>query len=519
MKTPAAFRLTRYFSIASFFGVLAVLVILLLFYRHFALNALTEHEARGNVALARVFANTIWPNHAAYVQSASAIPKAELARRPEAVLLRQDVLRQMTGLSVVKVKIYNLAGLTVFSTDPGQIGEDKSANAGLVSAKAGSTATEITFRDRFDAFEGVINDRNLVSSYVPIRKTGNSPVEGVMEVYSDVTDLIIKLEKAQWQIVGGVFGSMSLLYLFLLAIVRRAAGVIRAQSEEVRLFADNVPAMAASWDENQYCRFANKAYAEFFGFTVETILGKHLREVVGAEAYREFENHSVQMLNGYPFTYERTHKLQNGESRNLEIKFLPQIGDHGKFLGGFAVTTDITEHKLAEERIQHVAHHDSLTGLPNRLLFNDRLNQAISLAKRDARQIALLFIDLDKFKAVNDTLGHAAGDELLKRVAAKILRQIRESDTVARVGGDEFTVILPDIARREQAETVAGKIIAALAAPFQFGSRKQSVEIGTSIGIAFYPADARDASALVKAADAAMYSAKQAGSSFRSYAA
>ena len=153
------------------------------------------------------------------------------------------------------------------------------------------------------------------------------------------------------------------------------------------------------------------------------------------------------------------------------------------------------------------------------MLFNDRLSQAISLAKRDSRQFALLYLDLDRFKPVNDTLGHSAGDELLQGVAARIRRQVRESDTVARVGGDEFTVILPDIARPEEAETVAKKIISALAAPFQLGGRRQSVDIGTSIGIALYPADARDADALVTAADAAMYSAKQVGSSFRFFAA
>ena len=518
-KPRPPFRLTRYFSVASFFGVLAVLVILLFFYRHLALDALTDHETRGSVALAQVFANTIWPKHAAYVQGASAIPKAELAQRPEAALLRQDVLRQMAGLSVVKVKIYNLAGLTVFSTDPRQIGEDKSTNGGFVSAKAGGTATEIVFRDKFDAFEGVINDRNLVSSYIPIRKTGSLPVEGVMEVYSDVTDFITKLEQTQWQIVGGVLGSLSLLYLFLFAIIRRAAGVIRAQSAEVRQFAENVPAMAISLDENLRCRFANKGYCDFFGFEQSDIVGRHLREIVGEEAYREIEGHFVRVLQGHSVTYERTRKLQNGEFRYLEVKLLPHFGDQGRILGCFAVTGDITEHTLEEERIQRVAHHDSLTGLPNRLLFNDRLKQAISRAKRDSRQFALLFLDLDGFKPVNDTLGHAAGDELLKSVAARIRRQIRESDTVARVGGDEFTVILPDTAGRERAETVARKIIAAIAAPFQLGSQKQDVNIGTSIGVAFYPADAREADALVNAADAAMYRAKQEGNRCQFYAA
>ncbi len=221
------------------------------------------------------------------------------------------------------------------------------------------------------------------------------------------------------------------------------------------------------------------------------------------------------MLQGHPVTYQRIHKLQNGESRYLEIKLLPHIEEYGKVLGCFSLMTDITEYKLTEERIQRVAHHDTLTGLPNRALFNDRLDQAIRVAKRDSRQFALLFLDLDKFKRANDTLGHSAGDELLQAVAARIQHQVRESDTVARIGGDEFTVILRNITRRENAEIVARKIIAALAMPFQLGSQKQSVDIGTSIGIAVYPADAQDADALVKAADAAMYSAKQTGNSFR----
>jgi diguanylate cyclase (GGDEF)-like protein/PAS domain S-box-containing protein len=296
---------------------------------------------------------------------------------------------------------------------------------------------------------------------------------------------------------------------------KRAEQALRDSAEKLRLFAENVPAMAASYDENLRCRFANKAFADFFGFTVENLLGKHLREVAGEEAYREIKGHFVQVLQGHPVTYQTMHKFPNGEFRYLEVKLLPQFGDQGKVLGCFTVTTDITEYKLAEERIQRMAHHDSLTGLPNRLLFNDRLEQAISLAKRGSRQFTLLYLDLDRFKPVNDTLGHTAGDELLQAVAARIRQQVRESDTVARVGGDEFTVILPDIARREEAETVAKKIIAALAAPFQLGSQKQSVEIGTSIGIAIYPTDARDTDALLNAADAAMYGAKQIGSNFR----
>ena len=299
----------------------------------------------------------------------------------------------------------------------------------------------------------------------------------------------------------------------------RSERALREGAAKLRLFTDNVPAITVSWDENLQCRFANKAFAAVFGLAVEEVIGKHLRELYGEEVYREVEGYFVQALQGHPVTYQRTHKQANGELRYLEVKLLPQIGDQGKVLGCYAVTTDITEHKLAQERIQRVAHHDSLTGLPNRMLFNDRLNQAISLAKRDSRQFALFYLDLDKFKAVNDTLGHTAGDELLQLVAARIRREVRESDTVARVGGDEFTIILFGIARREEAETVARKIIAALVAPFQLDSQTQSVDIGTSIGIALYPSDAQDADALIKAADAAMYGAKQVGSGYRFFGA
>ena len=296
---------------------------------------------------------------------------------------------------------------------------------------------------------------------------------------------------------------------------KRAEQELRDSLAKLRLFADNVPVMTVLWDDSLRCRFANKVFTQFYGVALDDIIGKHVREVLGQDAFREIEAHLAQALQGQAVTYQRLTRAANNEPRYLEIKLVPHLGDQGKVLGCFAMTTDITEHKLTEERIQRVAHHDDLTGLPNRVLFNDRLQQTLSLAKRDSRQFALLYLDLDRFKPVNDGMGHAAGDELLQGVAARLRNQVRESDTVARVGGDEFTVILPEIAKREEAAVVASKIIGALAQPFRLGPQGQSIEIGISIGIAVYPGDGRDADALVTAADGAMYVAKQAGSSFR----
>ena len=294
-----------------------------------------------------------------------------------------------------------------------------------------------------------------------------------------------------------------------ITVRRRSEQALRDSAEELRQFAENVPAMTVSWDENLRCNFANKAYLEFFRPACGEVAGRHARDVLGETAFQRAEAQFAKALQGHPVNYQIAVQHPNAETRHLEIKHLPHLGADGKVLGFYSVITDISNFKMVEERIQRVAHHDSLTGLPNRLLFNDRLQQAISLAKRDTRPFALLYLDLNKFKPVNDVLGHAVGDDLLKAVATRIRLQVRESDTVARVGGDEFAVILPAISRREEAETVARKVRVALAAPFQLGSQKQDTEIGASIGVALFPVDARDADSLVIFADTAMYEAKQ----------
>lgn len=202
----------------------------------------------------------------------------------------------------------------------------------------------------------------------------------------------------------------------------------------------------------------------------------------------------------------KAHKLErvrpNGQA--LEIRGTPLPG------GGFvSIYIDITERRRAEERIRAMALHDALTGLPNRLNLNDQIDQAMERFSAREKRFALLFLDLDGFKKVNDTLGHDAGDELLIQVGGRLKDSVRETDTVARLGGDEFVVLLRDLDDRELPPRIAGEVIGKLSVPFALQAAE--ARIGTSIGIAIYPEHGENRTALLKAADQAMYAAKLAG--------
>ncbi len=181
-------------------------------------------------------------------------------------------------------------------------------------------------------------------------------------------------------------------------------------------------------------------------------------------------------------------------------------------IGGFQarfIWNLLTRLKQTNEQITHLAHHDTLTTLPNRILFFDRLNQTISKARRDKESFAILYLDLDGFKLVNDTYGHGSGDVLLREAAKRVTACVRDSDTVARMGGDEFTVILGNVSTPNSKVHVAKKIVEAIARPFVLDGKHCTISV--SIGIAIYPDNGKTAAQLVKIADAAMYLAKHSG--------
>ena len=231
------FRLQRYFTITSLIAFILIAFLLGYFFRQLAISDLITASESKNVALTQTFANFLWPEFAEFVADANSMDVAELQDHPRTQELYDLVQMQMDGLTVVKIKVYDLNGLTVFSTEKAQIGDNKLDNLGYLSARDGVVASELTFRDTFSAFEQTIEDRNVFSSYVPIYGA-NGEIEGVFEVYDDVTPLVQLLEQTQRTIVIGVVAILFALYAVLFFIVRRADGIIRqqynalAQSEE-----------------------------------------------------------------------------------------------------------------------------------------------------------------------------------------------------------------------------------------------------------------------------------------------
>ncbi len=391
-------KLLRYSLAAGLAAVLVAVVALTLLYRGLVLDSLLEGETRANVTLTRTFANAIWPEHAAFVMNAGRIPKAELASRREIADLGFQLRMLKAGTSVVKVKIYDTNGLTVYSSDPRQIGEDRSGNPGVRSALAGVPVSESTYRERFDSWDGPLAERNIIGTYVPVRVLEYSPVDAVMEIYSDVTPLVERMERSLWQIFGVVLAALSLVFSVGLWSIVRHRRLLRAQEDE---------------------RLAR------------------------------------------------------------------------------------------EEQVRYQAYHDALTDLPNRVSFAQHLEEAVRRAKRARWPLAVMFLDADQFKRVNDSLGHEAGDQLLRVLAARISASVRETDLLFRMGGDEFTVLLEDVRGPEEAASVAQRILEAMREPLQLQHHELTVSV--SIGIAMYPKDDDSGERLVQSADTAMYRAKELG--------
>jgi diguanylate cyclase (GGDEF)-like protein/PAS domain S-box-containing protein len=257
--------------------------------------------------------------------------------------------------------------------------------------------------------------------------------------------------------------------------------------------------------------YVNPRFAEIFGYTPEEITkAEHQPQLVHPDDQIFVSANNLKLLGGTQpnhLRYEFVGLRKNGDTIHVEVLIGRGISEgHTALIGSLL---DITERKQAEKTIEHLAFHDPLTGLPNRLLFMDRLNQAIARAHRQHESFTVMFLDLDRFKTINDSLGHTAGDTALKEVGKRLEASLRETDTVSRFGGDEFNILLTQTSHEEEIELVAHKILKTLAWPYDINGHEAFMSC--SIGIAIYPKDGTETTALVKNADTALYRAKDLG--------
>lgn len=292
----------------------------------------------------------------------------------------------------------------------------------------------------------------------------------------------------------------------------KSAEALREREERLQGVLSSVAEGIITINDNGRIESANPAAERMFGFKAGQLVGRDMVELLPEEMRdRHVRFFDAYMAGLFPSLMGRLVEglglRRDGSVFPMEIS-VSELR-HGRHRLFTAILRDISERKENEDRIRRLAHHDNLTGLPNRNLLNDRMNHALARVKRHGGRMAVLYVDLDKFKPINDTLGHEAGDLVLCEVANRLKACVRSSDTVARVGGDEFVVVVEEITRGEEAALVARKIIDTLAKPIDY--QGHDCRVGASIGVAVFPDDGNTMEDVCKAADVAMYRVKHSG--------
>ncbi|HVW19012.1 MAG TPA: EAL domain-containing protein [Solirubrobacteraceae bacterium] len=297
--------------------------------------------------------------------------------------------------------------------------------------------------------------------------------------------------------------------------LRRTEAALREARDRAQQYLDTAGAVTVAIDLHGRVSMLNRSGHELLGHEDGALVGVDWFATCVAPDQRDELRHQFETsmrtsppdASSPPHHSESRLVCRDGTIRTI-IWSGTKIVEGGRVVGALASGIDVTERRRAEEQVAYLAYHDALTGLPNRMLLQEHLELALARARRARQSVALLFLDLDDFKLVNDGLGHAAGDELLSQVAGRLARHVRDSDTLARQGGDEFLLLIPDIERdaEERAVSTANRIVEAVREPFRIGGTE--FEIGASVGVSLFPHDAKDADALLEHADAAMYDAK-----------
>ncbi len=423
------FNLSRYFSTLTLILIGLAAGLLGTMYREVSVRQMTMLAEDRNVAMARVIENSLGTPLAGLMAASVGIDASMLEASDESQEMQTRIVGLMDGTGVAKVRIYNRLGVTIFSTDVAQVGESRPDSPGFKSALTGAVTSDLSHHDTMETLAGIRSNVDLLASYVPIYSEGRA-VEGVFELYQDVTPFMTPFRQALWLITAVVVAVFALLFFAQLLVVRRAQGILHDQAERI----------------------------EVARSTLEVQVNARTEEL------------------------RRSNRQLEGE---------------------------IIERRQAESKLNYLAYHDPLTGLANRRYFIERLEASLIDATRKNHRVAVLFIDLDQFKQVNDSLGHGVGDELLVAVAAGLCEHVRLIDMLARLGGDEFICVMEAVRTDEEVEMLAREVIGAFELPFRLGEHE--LFLSASVGISVFPNDGTSVDDLLRNADSAMYRAKAMG--------
>ncbi|MBF0626999.1 MAG: EAL domain-containing protein [Magnetococcales bacterium] len=542
-------------------GLLALVIMVSLvgiFHRQVMTGQILELGEKNHLVLSRALANGLWTDLEPFIHLVSVDPDAVQAM-PETARLLERLKLHTRDLPIIKLKLYNRQAVTVFATDLQKIGEDQSVNAGVVAALEGRITSKLHLGEQVRTTDGVLEDRSILESYLPMIHGSGPAVDGVFELYQDVTPLLARIRHSQWQeiITSGTFVTIFvILFSFVILRLRRDVAVheenrrqfierIQHDKEdlekrvaertreltrtnqalkievEVRRQAEQELCLAASVYQNTtegilvtdprgMIESVNPACITITGYCEEEVIHKPMSQLFSAQHDEAFYRHIEQEL----AAQGRWHGEMWGQRKNGTI--FPQFANisvirdgDGRVSQFVLIFTDLSSIKSSEQQLHFLVHHDALTGLPNRLLLKDRMRQTFSYAVRFNQIVGILFLGLDRFTVINEAVGRGVGDRILRDVALRLANCLRDEDSLARVGGDEFVILATGLHQGGNAGRIARKLLSALSEPVIVESERYY--LSASIGIALYPVDEGDEDAHLKMAESAMRRAKEQG--------
>jgi diguanylate cyclase (GGDEF)-like protein/PAS domain S-box-containing protein len=351
-------------------------------------------------------------------------------------------------------------------------------------------------------------DRELLRAALNLLTETQEPIRDTVRcLHPDGTLKWISFKIAAMIVDGQVYGYVGT--VDDITLFRKSVNALRESESRLRTIADTLPAMIAYIDADETYRFHNLAYEREFNQRGAEVLGRSIEETVGPQRYEFLAPYIKRALAGETLTFEEEDNSATLE-RYFEVVYIPQMDADAETVMGFHVMRqDITAQKREKQRLLKLSQIDALTGLTNRAGFLQRLNDTMQQSREHHSMMAVMYMDIDRFKPVNDTYGHAVGDALLKAFSNRLTHAMRASDTIARLGGDEFTIIMERIHRSDDAAHLAAKIVTTMQAPFDLDGTV--VSISTSIGLAYYTDEDVSPAELLNRADVLLYEAKQAG--------